>query len=133
MNRASVVTELEAKEPKEEERRLDIAVADLKASIDEMLEQGELAASGEHRDILEAYRMFAHDRGWLRRMKDAIKRGMTAEAASSGCRTTPGLDVAPGRSLLARTPARPRRIVQPPAAHSRRAAPVARNCRQVAP
>jgi phosphotransferase system enzyme I (PtsP) len=25
--------------------------------------------------------MFAHDRGWLRRMKDAIKRGMTAEAA----------------------------------------------------
>src|SRR5215467_5470162 len=76
-----VVTELEAKEPKEEERRLDVAVADLKASIDEMLEQGELAASGEHRDILEAYRMFAHDRGWLRRMKDAIKRGMTAEAA----------------------------------------------------
>ena len=25
--------------------------------------------------------MFAHDRGWLRRMKEAIKRGMTAEAA----------------------------------------------------
>ncbi|HJZ30594.1 MAG TPA: phosphoenolpyruvate--protein phosphotransferase [Hyphomicrobiaceae bacterium] len=76
-----VVTELEAKEPAEEERRLDVAVEDLKASIDEMLDQGELAASGEHRDILEAYRMFAHDRGWLRRMKDAIKRGMTAEAA----------------------------------------------------
>jgi phosphotransferase system enzyme I (PtsP) len=76
-----VVTELEAKEPEEEERRLDVAVEDLKASIDEMLDQGELAGSGEHRDILEAYRMFAHDRGWLRRMKDAIKRGMTAEAA----------------------------------------------------
>jgi phosphotransferase system enzyme I (PtsP) len=76
-----VVTELESKEPAEEARRLDIAVEDLKASIDEMLDQGELAASGEHRDILEAYRMFAHDRGWLRRMKDAIKRGMTAEAA----------------------------------------------------
>src|SRR6516225_1120441 len=30
---------------------------------------------------LEAYRMFAHDRGWLRRMKEAIARGMTAEAA----------------------------------------------------
>ena len=67
--------------PEEEESRLDVAVEDLKASIDEMLDQGELAASGEHRDILEAYRMFAHDRGWLRRMKDAIKRGMTAEAA----------------------------------------------------
>ena len=46
-----------------------------------MLEQGELSAAGEHRDVLEAYRMFAHDRGWLRRMKEAIKRGLTAEAA----------------------------------------------------
>ena len=46
-----------------------------------MLEQGELSATGEHREVLEAYRMFAHDRGWLRRMKEAIRRGMTAEAA----------------------------------------------------
>src|SRR5215472_8504997 len=61
-----VVTELEAKDPEEENRRLETAVEELKASIDEML---------------EAYRMFAHDRGWLRRMKEAIKRGMTAEAA----------------------------------------------------
>ena len=76
-----VVTELEAKDPDAENRRLDMAVEELKTSIDEMLEQGELASTGEHRDVLEAYRMFAHDRGWLRRMKDAIKRGMTAEAA----------------------------------------------------
>ena len=46
-----------------------------------MLDQGELSATGEHREVLEAYRMFAHDRGWLRRMKEAIRRGMTAEAA----------------------------------------------------
>ena len=76
-----VVTELEAKDPEEENRRLETAVEELKASIDEMLEQGDLSATGEHRDVLEAYRMFAHDRGWLRRMKEAIKRGMTAEAA----------------------------------------------------
>ena len=76
-----VVTELESKDPEEENRRLEAAVEELKASIDEMLEQGELSATGEHRDVLEAYRMFAHDRGWLRRMKEAIKRGMTAEAA----------------------------------------------------
>jgi len=76
-----VVTELESKDPEEENRRLETAVEELKASIDEMLEQGELSTAGEHRDVLEAYRMFAHDRGWLRRMKDAIKRGMTAEAA----------------------------------------------------
>jgi len=76
-----VVTEIEAKEPEEENRRLETAVEELKASIDEILEQGDVASTGEHRDVLEAYRMFAHDRGWLRRMKEAIKRGMTAEAA----------------------------------------------------
>ncbi|MGE0851696.1 MAG: phosphoenolpyruvate--protein phosphotransferase [Hyphomicrobiaceae bacterium] len=76
-----VVTELEAKDPEEENRRLETAVEELKASLDEILEQGDLSATGEHRDVLEAYRMFAHDRGWLRRMKEAISRGMTAEAA----------------------------------------------------
>lgn len=76
-----VVTEVEAKDPDAESRRLDAAVAELRASIDELLDQDELNATGEHRDVLEAYRMFAHDRGWLRRMKEAIGRGMTAEAA----------------------------------------------------
>ena len=76
-----VVTAIAAKEPEEENRRLEAAVEELKASIDDILEQGDMASSGEHRDVLEAYRMFAHDRGWLRRMKEAIKRGMTAEAA----------------------------------------------------
>jgi phosphotransferase system enzyme I (PtsP) len=76
-----VVTEIEAKDPEAETGRLEAAVDDLKASIDEMLDQGELADTGEHREVLEAYRMFAHDRGWLRRMKEAIRRGMTAEAA----------------------------------------------------
>ena len=76
-----VVTEVETEDPEAEARRLEAAVEELKASIDEMLEQGELTATGEHRDVLEAYRMFAHDRGWLRRMKEAIRRGMTAEAA----------------------------------------------------
>ena len=76
-----VVTEIEAKDPAAEASRLEAAVDELKASIDEMLEQGELGATGEHREVLEAYRMFAHDRGWLRRMQEAIRRGMTAEAA----------------------------------------------------
>ena len=70
-----------SKDPEAEESRLEAAVEELKSSIDEILEQGELSAAGDHRDVLEAYRMFAHDRGWLRRMKEAIKRGLTAEAA----------------------------------------------------
>jgi phosphotransferase system enzyme I (PtsP) len=76
-----VVTDLEAKDPEVEIRRLEAAVEELKASVDEMLEQGEMAATGEHREVLEAYRMFAHDRGWLRRMNEAIRKGMKAEAA----------------------------------------------------
>jgi phosphotransferase system, enzyme I, PtsP len=76
-----VVTELEAKDPEAEARRLDAALADLQSSIDELVEQGDLGGAGEHRDVLEAYRMFARDRGWIKRMKEAITRGMTAEAA----------------------------------------------------
>ena len=30
--------------------------------------------------MLEAYRMFAHDRGWLDRMREAVTSGLTAEA-----------------------------------------------------
>jgi phosphotransferase system enzyme I (PtsP) len=41
----------------------------------------EVASDGEHREVLEAYRMFANDRGWVRRMEEAIGNGLTAEAA----------------------------------------------------
>ena len=37
---------------------------DLRADLDVLLERGEVADGGEHRDVLEAYRMFAYDRGW---------------------------------------------------------------------
>ena len=45
-----------------------------------MLERGEIADGGEHRDVLEAYRMFAHDQGWLHRLREAVMTGLTAEA-----------------------------------------------------
>ena len=38
-------------------------------------------AAGEHREVLEAYRMFAHDKGWHRRLREAVEGGLTAEAA----------------------------------------------------
>ena len=113
-----VVTELKSEDPEEENRRLEAAVEELKASIDEMLEQGELSATGEHREVLEAYRMFAHDRGWLRRMKEAIKRGMTAEAAVERVQNdTRARMLRQSDCLLARAAARSRRAVRPPAAH----------------
>ena len=46
-----------------------------------MLEHGDVAEGGEHRDVLEAYRMFAHDRGWVHKLEEAVSTGLTAEAA----------------------------------------------------
>jgi phosphotransferase system enzyme I (PtsP) len=37
--------------------------------------------TGEGREVIEAYRLFAHDQGWRQRMRDAIRTGLTAEAA----------------------------------------------------
>ena len=62
-------------------KRLDQAVDTLRASIDVMLEEEGMARAGEHRDVLEAYRMFAHDRGWLHKLREAVMTGLTAEAA----------------------------------------------------
>jgi phosphotransferase system enzyme I (PtsP) len=61
-------------------KRLDDAIAAMRSDVDVMLERGEIADGGEHKDILETYRMFAHDRGWLSRMREAIRTGLTAEA-----------------------------------------------------
>ena len=76
-----IVTDMIAENIDEEIDRLDQAIARLRLSIDSIVESGEVAHHGEHRDILEAYRMFAYDRGWARRMREAIQSGLTAEAA----------------------------------------------------
>ncbi len=61
-------------------KRLDDAIATLRADVDLMLERGEVSDGQESREVLEAYRMFAHDRGWLDRMREAVATGLTAEA-----------------------------------------------------
>ena len=76
-----VVTNLIAEDGKGEERRLEAAIEKLRLSVDDLLNRDDISHGGEHRDILEAYRMFAYDRGWVRRMKEAIHSGLTAEAA----------------------------------------------------
>ena len=45
-----------------------------------MLERRDVADGGEHREVLDAYRMFAHDQGWLHRLREAVGTGLTAEA-----------------------------------------------------
>jgi phosphotransferase system enzyme I (PtsP) len=76
-----VVTQLIADNPQKELERLDAALNKLRADLDRLLERRDVADAGEHRDVLEAYVMFAHDRGWTHRMHEAVTTGLTAEAA----------------------------------------------------
>ena len=76
-----VVTNLLNEDSETEIRRLADALGSLRISIDDMLSRREVSMEGEHRDVLETYRMFAHDQGWVRRMEEAIRNGLTAEAA----------------------------------------------------
>lgn len=76
-----VVTNLIAEDTDAEQSRLHSAINRLRLSIDDLLASGDIAAMGEHREVLEAYRMFAYDQGWIRKIEEAIRNGLTAEAA----------------------------------------------------
>jgi phosphotransferase system enzyme I (PtsP) len=75
-----VVTALLGEDPAREAQRLDTAIAGLRLFVDDLL-QRDIGGTGEHREVLEAYRMFAYDRGWVRRMHEAIRNGLSAEAS----------------------------------------------------
>lgn len=64
-----------------EEKRLETAIEAMRASVDDMLESGRVPFGGPTRDVLQAYRMFANDQGWLERLREAVKLGLTADAA----------------------------------------------------
>ncbi|MGZ5999992.1 MAG: phosphoenolpyruvate--protein phosphotransferase [Rhizomicrobium sp.] len=76
-----VITNVIADDLQKERKRLESALEILRADLDTLLERGDVADSGEHRDVLEAYRMFAHDRGWVHKLEEALLTGLTAEAA----------------------------------------------------
>tara|TARA_R110002020_G_scaffold161853_4_gene347244 strand:- start:7107 stop:9380 length:2274 start_codon:yes stop_codon:yes gene_type:complete len=76
-----VVTNLLNEDADSEVRRLAEALGSLRISIDDMLSRRDVATEGEHREVLETFRMFAHDQGWVRRMEEVIHNGLTAEAA----------------------------------------------------
>jgi phosphotransferase system enzyme I (PtsP) len=69
-----------ADDPVLEERRLRRAQESLRAQLDQMLE-GHHGLTGLPFEVLETYRMFAHDRGWNRSLEEAVRSGLTAEAA----------------------------------------------------
>jgi phosphotransferase system enzyme I (PtsP) len=64
-----------------EKQRLDDALASMRGAVDRMLAAPDSALVGESRDILETYKMFANDTGWLGKLHEAVDSGLTAEAA----------------------------------------------------
>ena len=76
-----VVKHIVAEDLKKEEGRLADAISAVRDSIDKLIDRGDQAGPGEHREVLETFRMFAHDQGWLRRLREAVMTGLTAEAA----------------------------------------------------
>ncbi|HEX5509877.1 MAG TPA: phosphoenolpyruvate--protein phosphotransferase, partial [Pseudolabrys sp.] len=75
-----VITNVIADDAQKELKRLDAAIATFRADLDRMLEHGDVVDGGEHRDVLEAYRSFGYDQGWLHKMREAVMTGLTAEA-----------------------------------------------------
>lgn len=75
------IVKLIGESPDEEMMRLENAIAEMHGAIDELLESDQLSGGGESREILEAYRMFAEDAGWIGRIREAIGAGLSAEAA----------------------------------------------------
>ncbi|KPQ07994.1 MAG: phosphotransferase system, enzyme I, PtsP [Rhodobacteraceae bacterium HLUCCA12] len=75
-----VVTNLVNDDPEAEVERLRAAVGQLRVTVNDLLTLAS-PTDREQREVLEAYRMFAHSRGWSRRMEQSIESGLSAEAA----------------------------------------------------
>lgn len=75
------VSRLVAEDIEEEHTHLRQAVTEMHGALDALLKDETLVNGGEHRGILESYRMIAEDAGWLGRIGEAIDGGLTAEAA----------------------------------------------------
>ncbi len=75
-----VVTNPIADDPVAELERLTEAVEQLRVGVNKMLEMSR-SGDKEQLQVLEAYRMFANSKGWMRRMEEDISRGLSAEAA----------------------------------------------------
>lgn len=70
-----------ADDPERETARLETALKEVRATLDGMLEGDGGRLAGASREVLETFRLLAHDRGWENRLKDGVRAGLSAEAA----------------------------------------------------
>jgi phosphotransferase system enzyme I (PtsP) len=67
--------------PEAEKKRLNDAMDRMRLKVDDLLNANMKGASGEQKDVLEAYRMFANSKGWINRLEASIDSGLAAEVA----------------------------------------------------
>ncbi len=76
-----VLTNPVADDPEIEYGRLEDAIGKMRGHVDELATMARRSANVEQREIVETYRMFANSRGWVDRIRDHIRGGLSAEAA----------------------------------------------------
>jgi phosphotransferase system, enzyme I, PtsP len=74
-----VIQKVVAEDVAQEQARFHEALGAVRDDVDRMLDAHDMQ-SGEHREILETFRMFIDDRGWMERVREAVDTGLTAEA-----------------------------------------------------
>ena len=78
--RRQIINKIFADDKDDELKRLAQAHAKMNADLDKKFNESKLGL-GEHADILDAYRMFAKDKGWYNKIAGHVDGGLTAEAA----------------------------------------------------
>ncbi len=76
-----VIANFVARDIDQEVLRLRAAIEDLRGQVDKMILTSNSPGGGEYSEVLETYRMFANDRGWVERIVSAVETGLTAEVA----------------------------------------------------
>lgn len=70
-----------ADNPVKEEARIEEAITHMRKSVDAMVSGETASLSRASREVFESYRMFAYDRQWVDRLREAVHTGLSAEAA----------------------------------------------------
>ncbi len=78
--RRQIVSKIFAEDKQAELLRLSQAHTQMNQDLDKKFNSSKLGL-GEHADILDAYRMFAQDKGWYNKIASHVEGGLTAEAA----------------------------------------------------
>lgn len=83
--RGAAINQTIAEDPETEMKRVTDAMRAMHIALDDMEQKlsdgGTGKSGGESLDILRAFRMIAGDQGWIRRIREAVQSGLTAEAA----------------------------------------------------